>query len=158
MDAAALVKQPEDVTENPYRKAAREGRKETPLSSAVAGEVCVVFFLRHWHNVTNAYTPVADFKLFILPPLVYDLQGALVPLLVFVMCLCVEQEEPASQFFFDLGQKKPQHHRRQQHQGEGRKRHSEGDGSFQPKHPRKPRESNRLIARSSPARPPDRAS
>ncbi|MCJ8736248.1 hypothetical protein PDJAM_G00256890 [Pangasius djambal] len=85
MDPAVLVKQPEDVTENPYRKPVKEGKKEKPLPSAAAGE-----------------------------------------------------EEPASQFFFDLGQKKPQHHRHQQHQGAGRKRLSEGDGSVQHKHPRKP--------------------
>ncbi|KAB5565980.1 hypothetical protein PHYPO_G00247810 [Pangasianodon hypophthalmus] len=85
MDPAVLVKQPEDVTENPYRKPMKEGKKEKPLPSAAAGE-----------------------------------------------------EEPASQFFFDLGQKKPQHHRHQQHQGAGRKRLPEGDGSVQPKHPRKP--------------------
>lgn len=42
MEPAALVKQPEDVTENPYRKATKEGRKETLLlPSAAAGEVCV---------------------------------------------------------------------------------------------------------------------
>lgn len=40
MDAAVLVKQPEDVTENPYRKAMKEGRKEALLPSASAGEVC----------------------------------------------------------------------------------------------------------------------
>ncbi|XP_017340533.1 CWF19-like protein 1 isoform X1 [Ictalurus punctatus] len=90
MEPAALVKQPEDVTENPYRKATKEGRKETLLlPSAAAGE-----------------------------------------------------DEPASQFFFDLGQKKPQHHRHQQHQGAGRKRWPDGEGdgdrSVQHKLPRKP--------------------
>lgn len=85
MEPAALVKQPEDVTENPYWRPMKEGKKEKLLLSATAGE-----------------------------------------------------EEPASQFFFDLGQKKPQQHRHQQHQGSGRKRLSEGDGSFQHKQPRKP--------------------
>ncbi|KAM9496645.1 CWF19-like protein 1 [Clarias gariepinus] len=85
MEPKALVKQPEDVTENPYRKPMKEGKKEKPIPFAAA-----------------------------------------------------EEEEPASQFFFDLGQKKPQQHRHQQHPGAGRKRPSEGDGSFQPKYPRKP--------------------
>lgn len=58
--------------------------------------------------------------------------------------LSVEQEEPVSQFFFDLGQKK-QHHWHQQNQGAGRKRQSEGDRSSQPKQPRKPRESNSVF-------------
>ncbi|XP_060770279.1 CWF19-like protein 1 isoform X1 [Neoarius graeffei] len=84
IDAAALVKQPEDVTENPYGKPMKEGKKEKPFPSAAAGE-----------------------------------------------------EEPASQFFFDLGQKKPQH-QQQQRQDAGRRRPSEGDGSVQPKRPRRP--------------------
>ncbi|TSK13549.1 CWF19-like protein 1 [Bagarius yarrelli] len=84
MEPVALVKQPEDVTENPYRRVMKDGREEKLLPSAGAGE-----------------------------------------------------EEPASQFFFDLGEKKPQHHRHQQHQGSGRKRLSEVDGSFQHKQPRK---------------------
>uniref|UniRef100_A0AAR2L0T6 CWF19-like protein 1 n=1 Tax=Pygocentrus nattereri TaxID=42514 RepID=A0AAR2L0T6_PYGNA len=67
MDAVELVKQPQDVTENPYRKPLKEGKKYKPPPSAV-------------------------------------------------------DEEPVSQFFFDLG----------------RKRQSEGDGSSQPKQPRKP--------------------
>ncbi|XP_036432573.1 CWF19-like protein 1 isoform X2 [Colossoma macropomum] len=82
MDAVELVKQPQDVTENPYRKPLKEGKKDKPPPSAVG------------------------------------------------------EEEPVSQFFFDLGQKKQQHHRHQQNQG--RKRQSEGDGSSQPKQPRKP--------------------
>ncbi|XP_027019704.2 CWF19-like protein 1 [Tachysurus fulvidraco] len=85
MDPAVLVKQPEDVTENPYRKPMKEGRKEKPFPSAAVGE-----------------------------------------------------DEPASQFFFDLGQKEPQRHRHQQHQGSAKKRSTEWDGSFQPKQPRKP--------------------
>ncbi|KAL7867567.1 hypothetical protein SRHO_G00089510 [Serrasalmus rhombeus] len=84
MDAVELVKQPQDVTENPYRKPLKEGKKYKPPPSAV------------------------------------------------------DEEEPVSQFFFDLGQKKQQHHRHQQNQGAGRKRQSEGDGSSQPKQPRKP--------------------
>ncbi|XP_060770280.1 CWF19-like protein 1 isoform X2 [Neoarius graeffei] len=48
-----------------------------------------------------------------------------------------KKEEPASQFFFDLGQKKPQH-QQQQRQDAGRRRPSEGDGSVQPKRPRRP--------------------
>lgn len=64
---------------------------------------------------------------------------------MFVWDLCVDQDEPASQFFFDLGQKKPQHHWHQQHQGSGRKRPPEWDGSFQTKQTRKHRESYLLI-------------
>lgn len=41
MDPAMLVKQPEDVTENPYRKPMKEGRKEKLLPSAAAEEVWV---------------------------------------------------------------------------------------------------------------------
>lgn len=41
MDAVMLVKQPEDVTENPYRKPMKDGGKEKALLSAAAGEVCV---------------------------------------------------------------------------------------------------------------------
>lgn len=100
MDPAELVKQPQDVTENPYRKSGKDGQKPFQTSST--------------------------------------------------------EEEPASQFFFDL-KKKPQHqHQRQHHrhqghqghqgqdQGQGRKRYSDAD-SFegaghhqQPKQPRKP--------------------
>lgn len=45
------------------------------------------------------------------------------------------QEEPAPQFFFDLGQNKPQHQQRH-----GRKRQIDGDRPNYPKQPRKPRE------------------
>ncbi|XP_035379698.1 CWF19-like protein 1 [Electrophorus electricus] len=38
MDPAELVKQPQDVTESPYRKALKEGRKETLPPSAAADE------------------------------------------------------------------------------------------------------------------------
>lgn len=41
MDLAMLVKQPEDVTENPYRKPMKEGRKEKSLPSTAAEEVWV---------------------------------------------------------------------------------------------------------------------
>ncbi|TRZ03862.1 hypothetical protein DNTS_000495 [Danionella cerebrum] len=71
MDPTELVKQPQDVTENPYRKPAKEVKKDIAVAS----------------------------------------------------------EEPASQFFFDLGQKKPQH--------QGRKRHSDGGGPHQHKQPRR---------------------
>ncbi|XP_062860120.1 CWF19-like protein 1 isoform X2 [Trichomycterus rosablanca] len=82
MDPTELVKQPQEVTENPYRKPTKDGKKEK--SAAIE-----------------------------------------------------QEEEPASQFFFDLGQKKQQHNQR--HQGAGRKRQSEGgDGSFQHKQPRRP--------------------
>ncbi|XP_063073930.1 CWF19-like protein 1 [Engraulis encrasicolus] len=73
MNPAELVKQPEDVTENPYRKALQEARRNAPT------------------------------------------------------------EEPASQFFFDLGKKKPQHqrqhqhHNQQRHQGQGHQGH-QGQG------------------------------
>lgn len=80
MDATELVKQPQDVTENPYRKPTKDGKKDKP------------------------------------PP--FMLQA---------------EEEPASQFFFDLGQKKPQ-----QRQGHGRKRQSDGDQPGQHKQPRRP--------------------
>ncbi|KAI4888468.1 hypothetical protein NFI96_015928 [Prochilodus magdalenae] len=93
MDPLELVKQPQDVTENPYRKPLKEGKRDKPPPSAFAETIMVNLF---W------------------------------------------QEEPVSQFFFDLGQKKQHHHRHQQNQGGGRKRHSEGDGSGQPKQPRKP--------------------
>ncbi|MFT7812632.1 CWF19-like protein 1-like [Arapaima gigas] len=76
MDPSELVKQPQDVTENPYRKPAKENQKDRAA-------------------------PVAP-------------------------------EEPASQFFFDLG-KKPQ-----AGQGPGRKRHSDADRLAQHKQPRKP--------------------
>lgn len=67
MEAAELVKQPQDVTENPYRRAGREeGRK--PILEAT------------------------------------------------------EEEEPASQFFFDLSKKQGRGDG-----GRGRKRHSDGD-------------------------------
>uniref|UniRef100_A0A671MBM5 CWF19-like protein 1 n=1 Tax=Sinocyclocheilus anshuiensis TaxID=1608454 RepID=A0A671MBM5_9TELE len=79
MDPAELVKQPQDVTENPYRKPMKDGKKEKP------------------------------------PP---SMTG----------------EEPVSQFFFDLGQKKPQH---QQHH-HGRKRQTDGDRPNYPKQPRRP--------------------
>ncbi|KAI1888456.1 hypothetical protein AGOR_G00185320 [Albula goreensis] len=78
MDPVELVKQPQDVTENPYRKSGKESRKQKPASTADLGE-----------------------------------------------------EEQASQFFFDLGKK-------QQHQGPGRKRQSDGDRPAQPKQPRRP--------------------
>ncbi|KPP64614.1 CWF19-like protein 1-like [Scleropages formosus] len=78
MDPTELVKQPQDVTENPYRKSARESQKDRLAAVAYA------------------------------------------------------EEEPASQFFFDLG-KKPH-----AGQGPGRKRHSDGDRPIQHKQPRKP--------------------
>lgn len=56
------------------------------------------------------------------------------------------QEEPPSQFFFDLGEKKPQHQQRQQ----GRKRHTDGDRPNYPKQPRKPRKYIYLHAFRSP--------
>ncbi|XP_042578002.1 CWF19-like protein 1 isoform X3 [Cyprinus carpio] len=80
MDPAELVKQPQDVTENPYRKPMKDGKKEKP------------------------------------PP---SMTGA--------------EEEPAPQFFFDLGQNKPQHQQRQ-----GRKRQTDGDRPNYPKQPRRP--------------------
>ncbi|XP_023655894.1 CWF19-like protein 1 isoform X2 [Paramormyrops kingsleyae] len=79
MDPAELVKQPQDVTENPYRRPAKGGQKEWPAATATA-EV---------------------------------------------------EEEPATQFFFDLGKKS-------QTPGQGRKRHSEGERQSQPKQPRRP--------------------
>lgn len=39
MDPAELVKQPQDVTENPYRKPLKDGRKEKAPPSGVV-EVC----------------------------------------------------------------------------------------------------------------------
>lgn len=45
MDPAELVKQPQDVTENPYRKSGKDGQKPFQMSST---EVCVClcfFFL-----------------------------------------------------------------------------------------------------------------
>uniref|UniRef100_A0A672QF14 CWF19-like protein 1 n=1 Tax=Sinocyclocheilus grahami TaxID=75366 RepID=A0A672QF14_SINGR len=80
MDPAELVKQPQDVTENPYRKPMKDGKKEKPPPSMTGTE-----------------------------------------------------EEPASQFFFDLGQNKPQHQQRH-----GRKRQTDGDGPNYPKQPRRP--------------------
>ncbi|XP_042563254.1 CWF19-like protein 1 [Clupea harengus] len=71
MDPVELVKQPQDVTENPYRKPAVAGQKGRP--------------------------------------------GITFP---------TEQEEPASQFFFDLG-RRPQHQRRQQHQNQHQKNREE---------------------------------
>lgn len=32
MDPTELVKQPQDVTENPYRKPSKDGKKETPVA------------------------------------------------------------------------------------------------------------------------------
>ncbi|XP_035282640.1 CWF19-like protein 1 isoform X1 [Anguilla anguilla] len=78
MDPTELVKQPQDVTENPYRKSLKESKKEKPASTADFGE-----------------------------------------------------EEPAAQFFFDLKKKEP-------HQGQFRKRQSDGDRHTQPKQPRRP--------------------
>uniref|UniRef100_W5KIV5 CWF19-like protein 1 n=1 Tax=Astyanax mexicanus TaxID=7994 RepID=W5KIV5_ASTMX len=42
MDAAELVKQPQDVTENPYRKSLKEGKMEKPPPS-VLDEVCICY-------------------------------------------------------------------------------------------------------------------
>lgn len=36
MDPAELVKQPQDVTENPYRRPAKGGQKEWPAATATA--------------------------------------------------------------------------------------------------------------------------
>ncbi|XP_056603558.1 CWF19-like protein 1 isoform X2 [Triplophysa dalaica] len=81
MDPTELVKQPQDVTENPYRKPMKDGKNEKPPS-------------------------------FVPEP----------------------EEEPAAQFFFDMGEKKQQH--------QGRKRHTDGDRSSQHKQPRKPPQPN----------------
>lgn len=87
IDAAALVKQPEDVTENPYRKPMKEGKKEKPFPSAADGEVCVCFQHHRQDAVflwdvnlcmkvinlhlscqnSSALMPDADIKLFRLP-------------------------------------------------------------------------------------------
>uniref|UniRef100_A0A671MGQ4 CWF19-like protein 1 n=1 Tax=Sinocyclocheilus anshuiensis TaxID=1608454 RepID=A0A671MGQ4_9TELE len=44
MDPAELVKQPQDVTENPYRKPMKDGKKEKPPPSMTGAEVCVCSF------------------------------------------------------------------------------------------------------------------
>lgn len=56
MEPAALVKQPEDVTENPYRKPLKEGRKENPLLSAAAEEVCVCLCENFLYNNDKSLT------------------------------------------------------------------------------------------------------
>uniref|UniRef100_A0A671M9Z1 CWF19-like protein 1 n=1 Tax=Sinocyclocheilus anshuiensis TaxID=1608454 RepID=A0A671M9Z1_9TELE len=43
MDPAELVKQPQDVTENPYRKPMKDGKKEKPPPSMTGAEVCTLF-------------------------------------------------------------------------------------------------------------------
>lgn len=45
MDPTELVKQPQDVTENPYRKPTKDGKKERHPPSLADAEVCVQFLL-----------------------------------------------------------------------------------------------------------------
>lgn len=58
MEPKALVKQPEDVTENPYRKPMKEGKKEKPIPFAAAEEV----------RVSNRRQNFPDKTWFFLPP------------------------------------------------------------------------------------------
>lgn len=45
MDSTELVKQPQDVTENPYRKPMKDGKKERQPASMTDAQVRVDFFL-----------------------------------------------------------------------------------------------------------------
>lgn len=133
MDPSELVKQPQDVTENPYR---RSGKDKTGFNTA-EDEVQRVSenkgFVLHFHFEE------------------FETSSLCLPR------LCVQA--PAHQFFFDLskkqdrgprgrGRKRPsdgdghQQGRRWEGDGRGRDQQQDGDGHQQHKQPRRHRESN----------------
>lgn len=121
MDPSELVKQPQDVTENPYRHSAKDktDKQKTSFSAAAEEEVPVLS-----HELSRGCRSA---------------------------CVCAERifpsvQQPASQFFFDLSRKEGGGSRgrgTKRHSdrgGRGRDWHHDGDGA---KQPRRHRESNK---------------